>query len=837
MTSVKNCVNALTLKEKALLLQGKSMWKTRDIRRVGIPSVFCADGPHGVRRQRERGDYLGLGTSFPATCFPASATLANSWDTDLVREVGAALGLEASIQDVQILLGPGLNIKRSPLCGRNFEYFSEDPYFSGKMAAAMIRGIQSQGVAACPKHFAVNSQELRRMAVNAVLDERTLREIYLTGFEIAVKEGQAKALMTSYNQINGMYANENSHLLSDILRGTWGFDGIVLSDWGGSNDHTAGVAAGSHLEMPGAGGASARQLVEAVTSGKLPEHVLNERVEELLNVIFELTDHPKTSQLVGKSGSELLSDRKNQEPERNVKRYQLSNEVLLKHHALAKRAAAESIVLLKNQDRILPLSRDQSVALIGDFVFEPRYQGGGSSKVNPTRLDTLVSCMQEAKFAHIAANRGYRRDGRWDENLARRAKEAAKSCDVAVVCIGLTEISESETMDRRNMELPENQVRLILELWKENENIIVVLSGGSAVTMPWEGCCKAILHGYLGGQAGAGAVADVLTGQVNPSGKLNETYPWKYEDCPCAAYFPGMEKTAEYREGIFVGYRYYDTVGKQIRYPFGFGLSYTTFSYENLSVSEQGAAFTLTNTGNVSGAEVSQLYVGKEDTGDGIFRPKKELKGFQKTFLRPGESKTVTIPFDDKTFRYWNVRTSGWEIEGGTYSIKIGASAADIRLERKYTVAGTAAECPYEKEQLPNYYQGTAEHIPTEEFEALLGSPIPDGAWTAELSVNDTVGQMCNAKNRPARWLAEWMQRRIKKQTARGRVPLNLLFIYNMTFRGMAKLTGGKINLTMAQGLVEILNGKKWKGIRQWCRGMCESCVDNRKWKRERKRK
>ena len=796
MNCFYDMVKKLTLEEKALLLQGKSMWKTWDVRRMGIPSLFCADGPHGVRRQQKRGDYLGLGNSFAATCFPSSSTLANSWDEELAGEVGSALGAEAFIQNVQILLGPGLNIKRSPLCGRNFEYFSEDPYLSGKMAASMIRGIQSQGVAACPKHFAVNSQELHRMAVNAVVDERTLREIYLTGFEIAVKEGAAKALMTSYNQVNGTYANENIHLLMDILRGEWGFHGIVLTDWGGSNDHVDGVAAGSHLEMPGPGFDSARQLVEAVTTGRLSEQVLDERVEELLRVVFSLAGHSQVSQSESKTASGSALYRKKQRSKDHTDVYQIPEDMRNDHHALAKKAAAESIVLLKNQDGILPLSRAQSVAVIGAFAFEPRYQGGGSSKVNPTRLDTLVSCMKEAKFRHVEARRGYRRDGCWDEKLARQAKEAAKTCDVAVVCVGLTEISESETLDRRNMEIPSNQVRLIHELWKENKNIIVVLSGGAAVTMSWEDCCKGILHGYLGGQAGAGAMVDVLTGTVNPSGRLNETYPLEYEDCPCASYFPGMEKTAEYREGIYVGYRYYDIVGVQVRYPFGFGLSYTTFSYENLTVSEEGAVFLLTNTGKVSGAEVSQLYVGKKDPKEGVFRPKKELKGFQKTFLQPGESKTVTIPFDDKTFRYWDVGTSGWEIEGGTYSIMIGSSVACIHLAEDYMVDGTVQGSPYQKEEIPNYDRGTVAKVSKEEFESLLGEAVPNGDWSEEVSMNDTVGQMCNAKNRPARWIAAWMQRRMEKQTARGKVSLNFLFVSNMTFRGMAKLTGGKINPT-----------------------------------------
>ena len=590
----QDLLDKMTLGEKAAFLSGKNMWQTRDFAHLGIPSIFCSDGPHGVRKQAGAGDHLGLNASLPATCFPTAATVANSWDEKLGEELGNALGEEAAAQEVHVLLGPGLNIKRSPLCGRNFEYFSEDPYLAGKMAASYIRGIQSQGVYACPKHFAVNSQELRRMAMDAVVDERTLREIYLTGFEIAVKEGGAKSIMTSYNEINGVYANENKHLLQDILRREWGFDGIVITDWGASNDHAAGVAAGSNLEMPSPGLDSAREILRAVKEGRLTKEEVDACVDELLDAVLTLTEQTKG------------------------KNHKIDKE---KHHSLARRAAEESAVLLKNEDGFLPLKPGCKVAFIGDFALEPRYQGAGSSMVNPICLETLAQLLSgnpetlepflPSGIQLAGINRGYCRNGEADAMQKKEALELAASADVVIYCFGLDEISESEGMDRSHMRIPQNQIELLEAIAKVNPNIAGVISAGAAVEMPWAHCLKAILYGGLYGQAGAGAMLNLLTGKVNPSGKLSETYPIKYEDTPAFRYFPSSQRTAEYREGIYVGYRYYQAASVNVQYPFGHGLSYTDFAYSDLQADENGVEFTITNTGKRDGAETAQLNVGK----------------------------------------------------------------------------------------------------------------------------------------------------------------------------------------------------------------------------------
>lgn len=792
----------MTLEEKAAILSGSSEWTSREIKRLGIPSIFCSDGPHGIRKQAGEGDHLGLNPSLPATCFPTAATIANSWDPELGEEVGRALGEEASVQEVNVLLGPGLNIKRSPLCGRNFEYFSEDPYLAGKMAASYVRGIQSQGVYACPKHFAVNSQELRRMAMNAVLDERTLREIYLTGFEIAVKEGGAKAIMTSYNQVNGTYANENKHLLKDILRGEWGYDGIVITDWGGSNDHVQGVAAGSNLEMPTPGLDSAREILEAVESGRLSMEALDECVDTFLDAVLTLTGDKKE------------------------KKTDFDKEA---HHRLARKAAAQSIVMLKNDVDpvpILPLKEGTRVALIGDFAKTPRYQGAGSSMVNPTKVETMAEKISEYPLTCLGCAEGYRRTGEADEELKKTALDLAASADVVIYCFGLDEISESEGLDRTHMRIPQNQIELLEALVKVNPNIVGVLSAGSAIEMPWHYCCRAILHGYLGGQAGAGAMLDVLTGKENPSGRLSETYPIRYEDTPAFRNFPSTERNSEYRESIFVGYRYYDTSKVRVQYPFGYGLSYTEFTYSDLKVTDQGAEFVIANTGSMDGAEVAQLYVGAPNKR--VFRPDKELKGFQKVFLKAGEQKKVTIPFDDKTFRYWNTKTNSWEIEAGEYTVYIGANVADIRLEEKVLVEGTTEEFPYDPEEMPLYFSGLVQDVPDDQFEKLLGTPIPSGKWSGELGVNDAFCQMYYAKSAIARFIYKKLTQMKKKSEDAGKPDLNILFIYNMPFRAVAKMTGGAVSMEMVHGIVDAVNGHLFWGLRKIIGGYFRNAKANK---------
>lgn len=794
----QDLIEKMTLEEKAAILSGKNVWQTREIDRLNIPSVFLSDGPHGIRKQVGEGDHLGLNASLEATCFPTAATIANSWNEALGEEIGQALGEEASAQEVNVLLGPGLNIKRSPLCGRNFEYFSEDPYLSGKMAAAYIRGIQSQGVYACPKHFAVNSQELRRMAMNSIVDERTLREIYLTGFEIAVKEGNAKAIMTSYNEINGTYANENKHLLQDILRKEWGFDGLVVTDWGASNDHVKGVQAGSDLEMPAPGLDSARELIKAVQTGTLKEEDIDECVDSILET--------------------ALSTNK-----KKIRNFDKND-----HHTLAKKAASESAVLLKNEDNILPLLKNEKVAVIGDFAFEPRYQGAGSSMVNPTFVETIEKIIDGYELQITGLSRGYKRSGEIDEVMKKDALELAASADVVLYFFGLDELSESEGLDRSHMRIPQNQIDLLESIVKVNPNVVGIMSAGSAVEMPWHYCCRAILHGYLNGQAGATAIMDILTGKVNPSGRLNESYPLKYEDTPAFRNFPSTERNAEYRESLYVGYRYYDTAKVRVKYPFGYGLSYTTFVYSDLRINENGVEFMLTNSGKRDGAEVAQLYVGMQDSK--VFRPYKELKGFKKVFLKAGESQKIQIPFDDKTFRYWNIKTNQWEIEEGNYQIIIGTSIADARLTGDIYKKGTTDILPYEKKELPSYYSGMIQKVDAEEYARLLGYSIPNGKWTGELGINDAICQMYYAKSGIARFVYHRLTAMKKKSEDNGKPDLNILFIYNMPFRAIAKMTGGMVSMEMVDGIVLAVNGHFWKGLGKIIGGFFRNRKENRKY-------
>ena len=667
MQNTELLLKELTLEEKCALLSGAETFKTRGMPQHGIPQIWLSDGPHGLRKQAGESDHLGLNPSVPATCFPTASAIANSWDAALGEEIGAALGEEAAAQEVSVVLGPGLNMKRNPLCGRSFEYFSEDPYLAGKLAAGYIRGIQSKGVAACPKHFAVNSQETRRMASDSIVDERTLREIYLTGFEIAVKEGHPRSIMSSYNLVNGTYANENKHLLMEILRGEWGFDGAVITDWGGSNDHALGVKNGSTLEMPAPGGDSVRELLAAVESGKISESDIDARLSELLPLVFD------TKAALDAAPREFDA---------------------AAHHALARRAAEESLVLLKNEGALLPLAAGSKVAVIGDFAKNPRYQGAGSSMVNSTQVDVLLDKLIDSELNVIGYQQGFDRHGKPDAALQKSACELATQADTVILCMGLDEIAESEGLDRSNLRLAQNQVDLLQAVAAVNPKIAVVLYSGSVVETPWLDNCQALLYAALGGQAGAGAVADALTGKVNPCGKLAETWPLAYADVPSAADFATRRKTVEYREGLYIGYRYFTTAEKAVRFPFGYGMSYTTFAYSDLVTDEQGVSLTVTNTGSVAGTEIVQLYVAKKNSE--LFRPAKELKGFARVTLAPGEKQRITIMLDDKAFRFWNVKANRWEIEGGEYELLVGASVEDIRLCEKISVHGTATVHPYE---------------------------------------------------------------------------------------------------------------------------------------------
>ena len=776
MQNTELLLKELTLEEKCALLSGAETFKTRGMPEHGIPQIWLSDGPHGLRKQAGESDHLGLNPSVPATCFPTASAVANSWDAALGEEIGAALGEEAAAQEVSVVLGPGLNMKRNPLCGRSFEYFSEDPYLAGKLAAGYIRGIQSKGVAACPKHFAVNSQETRRMASDSIVDERTLREIYLTGFEIAVKEGHPRSILSSYNLVNGTYANENKHLLMEILRDEWGFDGAVITDWGGSNDHALGVKNGSTLEMPAPGGDSVRELLAAVESGKITESDIDARLSELLPLVFD------TKAALDAAPREFDA---------------------AAHHALACRAAAESLVLLKNEGSLLPLAAGSKVAVLGDFAKNPRYQGAGSSMVNSTQVDVLLDKLIDSELNVIGYQQGFDRHGKPDAALQKSACELATQADTVILCMGLDEIAESEGLDRSNLHLAQNQVDLLQAVAAVNPKIVVVLYSGSVVETPWLDNCQALLYAALGGQAGAGAVADALTGKVNPCGKLAETWPLAYADVPSAADFATRRKTVEYREGLYIGYRYFTTAEKAVRFPFGYGMSYTTFAYSDMAADEQGVSLTVTNTGSVAGTEIVQLYVAKKNSE--LFRPAKELKGFARVTLAPGEKQRITITLDDKAFRFWNVKANRWEIEGGEYELLVGASVEDIRLCEKISVHGTATVHPYEDRDLDCYYKGNVLSVSDADFEKLLGHPIPKGK--TKIDRNLTLGELDHARS-PLGWLV-WLVLTILLDVSykRGKPDLNILFQYNMPLRALAKMTNGAISMGMVDGIVMELQG------------------------------
>ena len=769
-------VTRLNLEQKCALLSGDTVFTTRGYKNAGVPSITLSDGPNGVRKQAGAADHLGLNPSVPATCFPTAATVACSWDPALGEEIGRAMGEEAAAQEVAVLLGPGLNTKRSPLCGRNFEYFSEDPYLSGKMAAAYVRGIQAEGISACPKHFAVNSQELRRMASDSVVDERTLRELYLTGFEIVVKEAHPKALMSSYNLINGIYANENAHLLQDILREEWGFDGAVVTDWGGSNDHALGVKNGSTLEMPAPGGDAVRELLAAVQSGKITEADVDARLNELLTLVLD------THAAVERHSRSFDADA---------------------HHALARRAAGESVVLLKNDDALLPLAESARVAVIGDFAETPRYQGAGSSAVNSIKVDTFLECLKDSGLHSVGFASGFDRQGKPDAAKQAEAVALAAKADAVLLCLGLDEIKESEGLDRADMKLADNQIELLQAVREANPNTVVIVNAGASLETPWLAHCKALVYGALGGQAGAGAMVDVLTGKINPGGKLAETWANAYADTPARDHFAGPGRTVQYREGLYVGYRYYQTAGVPVAFPFGHGLSYTQFAYSDLHADAHSATLTVTNTGDRAGAEIVQLYVAKPNAE--IFRPAQELKAFAKVQLAAGESKTVTLTLDDKAFRYWNTRTDSWEAEDGTYELRVGASSADIRLTAAVEVIGTDALNPYAGKALPHYQSGKVQTVPDAEWETLLGRPIPDDR--VKIDRNMTLGELNHGRS-PLGWLV-WavMTVLLNASYKKGKPDLNVLFQYNMPLRALAKMTNGAISMGMVDGIVMEVQG------------------------------
>ena len=796
-------IGRLGLLEKAALLSGGGAWKSRALPRRGLPALFFSDGPHGIRKQEGVGDHLGLNASLPATCFPTAATVANSWDTALAEEVGEALGSEARSQGVDILLGPGLNIKRSPLCGRNFEYFSEDPYLSGKLAAAYVRGIQRGGALACVKHYAVNSQEFRRMILNAEVDERALREIYLTGFEIAVKEGKPGALMTSYNQVNGLQSNENPQLMLEILRKEWGYDGMVVTDWGGSDDHIRGIQCRTTIEMPDPGLHAAREVMHAVERGELSEAEIDACLSDYFRTLRRVAVQAKKAKPV--------------DP--------------LRQHALARRAARESAVLLKN-DGILPLTGEETVALIGDFARVPRYQGAGSSLVNSRRVETLRGQLTQRLGQKLLGTvSGYARHGndtkRQEARRLRKALRLARRADCVIFCGGLDEMAETEGLDRKTLALPTAQRRALRALAAVNPNIVLVLSAGSVVDLAPAARVRAILHGYLGGEAGAGAMAELLYGDANPSGKLAESYPLALSDTPAYPYRKLRGNCAEYRESIYVGYRYYDKAKVPLRYPFGFGLSYTRFAYEDLRLSEAGVRFRLRNTGSRAGAEIAELYICAAESE--TFRPEKELKGFAKVFLKAGEEREVFIPFDDKSFRVFDSVANRFLEESGRYRILIGASAADIRLNGELVRAGEKLGRPDEKKRLPHYFSGAAQQIGRAEFERLLGRKLERHPIAGELLRGDALHELRRSRGLLARLLYRQLRRALNRSAARREPDLNLIFAYHMPFRAFSKFGSGKISPGMTEGLLMMLNGHLFGGFRKFVIESIKNRRENRR--------
>jgi len=675
LTATELAATELTLAEKAALVTGGSFWSTRAIERAGIPSIEMTDGPHGIRQQEGGGDHLGLGVSVAATCFPPAAGIASSFNPALVERVGEALGREARSQGVAVLLGPGINIKRSPLCGRNFEYFSEDPLVSGELGAAWVHGLQSQGVGASLKHFAANNQETNRMTVSADVDERTLREIYLPAFETVVKREQPWTVMCSYNRVNGVFAAENRWLLTTVLREEWGFEGLVVSDWGAVDDRAAAVSAGMDLEMPGTQPSSDAAIIAAVGDGTLDEARLDESVARVITLVDRARrDLTSADDLAGEVST---------------------SSTRLAHHALAREAAAESIVLLRNEGDVLPIAVGQSIAVIGEFARSPRFQGAGSSQVNPTRVESALDALSARASVEFAPGYAFGRSKAVLRDAARLRAEAvalAERSDVALLFVGLPEGDESEGFDRTHLDLPASHLALIEAVTAVNPRTVVVLTNGGVVSLePWHDAPAAILETWLLGQAGGAAIADVVLGTVNPSGRLAETIPLRLQDTPSYLSFPGDDDSVRYSEGVFVGYRHYDTVDAPVRYPFGFGLSYTTFAHSGFAVAADGrsAIVTVTNTGAVAGAEVVQVYVAPAAAAPRS--PLHELRGFAKVLLEPGESRVVTVPLPQRAYSYWSVTEQDWVVAGGDYEVRLGRSSRDIVATSTVTLAPSIA--------------------------------------------------------------------------------------------------------------------------------------------------
>lgn len=780
-------VKKMSLEQKAAFVSGYDYWHLEEAPELGLPKIQITDGPHGLRKQNPDGKDVGLGNSFPATCFPPASTSSCSWDEELLKEEGEALGEECLQEDVSTILGPGTNIKRSPVCGRNFEYFSEDPFLAGKCSAGLVNGVQSKGIGTSLKHFACNSQEAFRMVINEVIDERAMREIYLTAFEICVKEAQPWTIMNSYNRINGVYASQNEWLQEKVLRDEWGFEGLVVTDWGASVDRIPGLKYGTDLEMPSSGVLNTKKIIAAVNSGELDEAVLDRRVDTVVDLIV-------------KSKPAL------------EKKYKYDVEA---HHRLAQKVAEGSMVLLKNEDKILPLKKGQKVAVIGEMAKAPRFQGAGSSVINPTKIDNAFDELEKLGV-DVTYAQGYEKSkDEINSALVSAAVEAAKKADVAVVFVGLTEEFEGEGYDRESIDMPNSHNNLVAEISKANPNTVVVLAGGSVVNISWLDSVKALLNSGLGGQAGGTAVANILTGAVNPSGKTSETYPLSFSDNPTYGNYPGGPVTSEHRESVYIGYRYYDKAEKDVLFPFGYGLSYTTFEYSDIKLSSKEikdtdtvtVSFKIKNTGDADGAEIAQLYVAdKEST---IFRPVKELKGFKKVFLKAGEEKEISIDLSKRAFAFYNIELGDWQVETGEFDILIGASSRDIKLSETMTVVSTSdAKIPDYKETAPAYYTADINDMKGSQFAAVYGQPLPDSQpdTTKKIDIYCCLNDARHTKwgGKICRLIEKIMSKMGSAENGDGKMLAAMAT--QIPIRNFIAMSMGVFSPAMADGLLQILN-------------------------------
>lgn len=806
MLKHKDLISQMTLKEKASLCSGKDFWHLKSIERLGLPEIMVCDGPHGLRKQNAENKKVGIGNSYPATCFPTAVTTACSWDRDLIYKMGQALAEECLQHGVSVLLGPGVNMKRSPLCGRNFEYFSEDPELAGEMGASFIAGVQSKGIGTSLKHFAGNSQEMKRMTSNSIIDERALREIYLRAFEKAVKKSQPWTVMNAYNLLNGTYCSENDWLQNKVLRDEWGFKGAVVSDWGAVNDRVAGLNAGNDLEMPSSGGVNDAKIVEAVKCGVIDETTLDERVDKLIDIILKGAANKKPG-------------------------YKFDVKA---HNLLSRQIAEQSMVLLKNDGNILPLKRVEGeyVAVIGAFADNPRYQGAGSSIINPTMIDSGRRAFNNSPISVKFAD-GYDRSGKRknEDAYITEACNLAKNASKAVVFIGLTDDYESEGFDRSTMKLPDGHNRLVEAVSRVNDNVIVVLEGGSPVEMPWADDVKAILNAYLGGQSVAPAIVDVLTGKANPCGKLAETYPVCLKDTPTSFRYPDSKEDVQYRESIFIGYRYYDKVERNVRFPFGFGLSYTSFEYSDIKLKKknltkgEGAkvTFTIKNTGDVAGSEIAQVYVAKPESK--IFRAPKELKGFVKIHLDPGEEKKVTVELDDRAFAFWNTATEDWCVESGEYKILVGASSRDIRLEAAAKMKSEDDETIVDlRESAGVYFDGDPARAREDDFKVIYGGEFKLAPEITSDSLNNSIERSKD------KGLAKFIYNTVDlAMKPKGGVGSSMITntIMQTPIRNYVSMSNGLFTEDMADGLLKVFEGKDVaKGVGKIAKGVPNALVN-----------